>query len=219
MPIRELRHETRRSASTATPDEQAVQEVPAATAEQYGLPLGSRILDRGHSHYRLDLVLNPLEVGIFAVDPGGSTGVAWGVFNLRQPLVKDAMRYRKDSDSATITGTEQQQIPLIADMWYNFNEREGRNELVIEDFVLRPGIHKPGKEGISPVRYGWGLAGYLWGLNDEIGNPKIVWQSPSKGMRYNERQMLENWHAWIVGREHERAAFAHVGARLMDIFQ
>jgi hypothetical protein len=135
------------------------------------------------------------DIAIFTVDPGGSTGVTWGVYSLRCSLVKNAMTFEADNLGAR------------------------KIELVIEDFILLPKIHTPGKEGISPVRIAWGLVGYIWGQNDLVGDPDPIWQSASIGMRFNTRQMLEQWGCWIKGREHERAAYAHAGARLMRLYQ
>jgi hypothetical protein len=160
------------------------------------------------------------EVGIFAIDPGGSTGVAWGYYDLSRDTVAEAMQKREMSGSCTITGDEQHQIEKLSDQWYNFNTDHmgGDIELVIEDFSLVPGSHTPGKVGISPVRIAWGFLGYIWGYNAEIGAPTPIWQLAAKGMRFNTQQMLKRWDAWVVGKEHERAAFAHTGARLMDLY-
>lgn len=161
-------------------------------------------------------------LGIFTIDPGGHTGMSWGIYDMKAGLVKDCMRKRKFSGSVTITGDEQVQLAQMLTYYDDFaelcNEEEIRYELVIEDFSLLPGSHTPGKEGISPVRYAWVLVGYLW-CREQPVIPDVIWQLPGVGMRYNNRQMLTNWGAWIVGKEHERAAFAHAGARLQKILR
>lgn len=162
-------------------------------------------------------------VGIFAIDPGGSTGVAWGWYSLDKDTVADAMKERRMSKSVTVTGDEKKQIVTLEYLWHEFctDHMPGKDEhveLVMEDFSLVPGSHVPGKEGISPVRISWGFLGYIWGLDGDAGDPNPVWQSAAKGMRFNTQQMLKRWDAWIVGKQHERAAFAHVGARLMDLY-
>jgi hypothetical protein len=162
------------------------------------------------------------DIAIFTVDPGGSTGVTWGVYSLRCSLVKNAMASRTEAGSITIEGSEAVQVNKLWDLWHTFeadNLGARKIELVIEDFILLPKIHTPGKEGISPVRIAWGLVGYIWGQNDLVGDPDPIWQSASIGMRFNTRQMLEQWGCWIKGREHERAAYAHAGARLMRLYQ
>lgn len=160
-------------------------------------------------------------LGIFTIDPGGHTGMSWGIYNMNAGLVKTAMRTRTHSASTTIVGDELEQLDLTLmhyDLFMDVCADEGVPcELVIEDFSLLPGSHTPGKEGISPVRHAWVFVGYLWSRADF--DQQIIWQLPGVGMRYNTRQMLENWHCWIVGKEHERAAFAHAGARLQKILR
>lgn len=160
--------------------------------------------------------------GIFSIDPGGSTGVAWGVFNLEEKLVKDAMRNRRVSGSQTITGNEEIQLAQLVTLWDDFVYKCDRldiaYDLVIEDFSLLPKSHKPGKEGISPVRYAWYFVGFIHGRDMPIAQD-VCWQLPGVGLRYNTKQMLDNWGCWVKGREHERAAWAHVGARLMRLYQ
>lgn len=165
------------------------------------------------------------EVGIFSIDPGAHTGVTWGIYPLDAELVKLAMRGRVESGSTTIEGSERQQTNQLFTLFTKFatDHMGTKIELVIEDFSLTPGPHTPGKEGISPVRYAWAFVGFLWGWEESVGNPgnkqKVIWQLPSNAMRYNTKKMLTNWNAWVVGREHERSAFAHVGARLMELYK
>jgi hypothetical protein len=167
--------------------------------------------------------LKPHKVGIFAIDPGQHTGISTGIFDLTLPLVKEAMRGREHSVSNTITGHEWPQIyelHRLFDDFYNLCHKQlvTQIELVIEDFSLVPGGHTPGKEGVSPIRFGWGFAGYLKGL-DPHADYTLTWQLPSAAMRYNTKEHLQNWDAWIRGRPHERAAFAHVGLRLFSLFK
>ena len=161
-------------------------------------------------------------IGIFTIDPGGHSGLTWGIYDLARPLVKEAMRTRKFSSSTTVEGNEDEQLQEYIIHWDAFTKKcdewDVYRELVIEDFSLLPGSHTPGKEGISPVRHAWVFVGYLWGRDNPFA-PTPIWQLPSIGMRYNERKMLESWGAWIKGRPHERAAFAHAGARLMRLYQ
>jgi hypothetical protein len=148
--------------------------------------------------------------------------MSWGIYDMKAGLVKDCMRKRKFSGSVTIIGDEVVQLAQMLTHYDDFvelcDDEEIRCELVIEDFSLVPGSHTPGKEGISPVRYAWVLVGYLWARDKSLA-PEVIWQLPGVGMRYNTRQMLTNWDAWIVGKEHERAAFAHAGARLHRILK
>jgi hypothetical protein len=162
-------------------------------------------------------------IGIFAIDPGAHTGVAWGAFPLDANLVKDAMVERICANSTTIVGTEQAQILKLTVLYHDFQRKlldikVPHFDLVIEDFSLLPGAHTPDKEGISPVRYAWGFVGYIWG-QQQIDIPEVHWQLPSNAMRYNQRKFHDSYNTWVKGREHERAAWAHVAARLFKLYQ
>lgn len=166
--------------------------------------------------------------GIFALDPGGKSGLAWGIFNDKADTVADAMRNGLYKGSATVIGGEAKQIKEIFDFWQQFKEGCVRRhllepeqvDLVIEDFILLPGQHAGGKEGISPARIGWGFEGYRLGRGYGYRRHKhitqAVWQ-PATAMRYEKK--LKDWDCWVVGKEHERSAFCHIGARLMKVLR
>jgi hypothetical protein len=169
---------------------------------------------------------------IFAVDPGGSTGVAWGIVDMRSDTVVEAMSTRTHSGSATITvgriermtpkqfqKAVRDQVYAIQRLWEKFTsdalcefDKHGDVEIeyVIEHFVLTGGAyHKPGVEGIFPAF----MVGALIMVNPA---EEIILQTAGKGMKWNTRAHLTRYDAWIVGREHERAAFAHKAARIHD---
>lgn len=165
--------------------------------------------------------------GIFAIDPGGSTGLAWAIVDETSPTVADAMRKRIDRGSATVTGPEIEQAREILQHWLSFKRQCVQYrllepdwlDLVCEDFILTPGRHKPGKEGISPVRVQWAFEGYRRSRADAWRRPyhynEMILQPPSAAMRFNHRKLLDSWDAWVVGRPHERQAQCHVGLRIM----
>lgn len=166
-----------------------------------------------------------------AIDPGLSTGIAWGLFDDRARLVQDAMRDGSFKESTTIEGDEYEQMEALFEIWGSFkntcvNQRcldPDKVELVAEDFILRPGHHKPGKEGISPARMLWAFEGYRRGRADKFRRPKhvspLILQNPDQAMRYNKRRILGSWDCWIVGKEHERAAYAHIGLRMHNVIR
>lgn len=166
--------------------------------------------------------------GIFAIDPGGSTGVAWGIFNERESTAGVAVLNRLHSGSATTTGSEEDQAIALFDLWQEFKRRcvhVGRLEpewvdLVIEDFILRPGQHAGGKTGIMSARVGWAFQGYRLGRANKFERDKhiskAIWQPPS-AVRHEQR--LKKMDAWIRGREHERSAFCHVYERLLRLMK
>lgn len=168
-------------------------------------------------------------LAIFSVDPGGSTGVAWGIVNLRADTVVDAMRERTHDGSTTITAGRieklkswpfqqavRYQVKTIMELYDQFLAeflRESRHgdidiEFVCEHFILTggPARHKPGIEGIFPA--------FLVGALIQAHEDEVILQSAGVGMKWNTRQHLDRYAAWIRGREHERAAFAHMAARV-----
>lgn len=164
---------------------------------------------------------------IFAIDPGPHTGVAWGIFETNT-TVGEAMRNKQHSGSWTIEGSELEQAIALFDLWQQFKvgavQKFGIKpqdvELVIEDFTLFPGGHAGGKEGVSPARVGWAFEGYRHGRAAKYTRDKhitqAVWQLP-QAMR--NRRLLRKWDSWVVGREHERSAFCHIGERLRKLIQ
>ena len=62
-----------------------------------------------------------MNIGIFAVDPGGKTGVAWGIFDPGAPRgVRESLRNKLRAGSDTIQGDERHQISQIANSWMEF---------------------------------------------------------------------------------------------------
>ena len=170
-------------------------------------------------------------LAIFACDPGGSTGLAWGIVDLRADTVIEAMANRTHSGSDTITyGRIEKlksdkfqeavilQVDHIMSHWDRFldeymSEYEKHGdidiEFVCEHFVLTGGQarHKPGVEGIFP-------AFLIGALINRIYPDTLVLQTAGMGMKWNKRDHLTRYNAWVRGREHERAAFAHMAARM-----
>lgn len=180
------------------------------------------------------MVVAVLNRALFVVDPGASTGVAWAIVDDEADTVADAMFHRFYSGSATVHegkiekagGLEFQkiirsQVHEIVNLWESFcdevmvqiNKHGGTIEVVAEHFVLTPSPHhKPGVEGIVP-------AFLIGALIEALPEEEIIFQTAAKGMRLNNQQKLRGYDAWIVGKEHERAAFAHMAARLFDVLR
>jgi hypothetical protein len=163
--------------------------------------------------------------GIFAVDPGESTGIAWGIINEKKKngMSIEIVRERIRSSSNTITGTEAEQAKELYNKWVWF-KRTCVNacmmdpewiDLVVEDFVLFPG-EKPGRSTTTPERISWCFEGYRMAMRDSYSRrlPKhytpIMWQKSGAAKRYSKQDILKKADAWIVGRQHERSAFAHM---------
>jgi hypothetical protein len=168
------------------------------------------------------------------MDPGGHTGLAWGIFDVTVS-VGDALENAIDRGSATIEGDEYAQITAIADLWTSFYRRCIREgcmepesvEFVSEDFVQRPG-GSGGKEGQSPIRILWGVEGYRMGRAAEFKGrkdskakvfaPRVILQHPSLGSHVTSKRLRE-YGCWVVGREHERSAWKHIIVRLGKLQQ
>lgn len=170
-------------------------------------------------------------LAIFSCDPGPSTGLAWGICDLTADTVVDSMSNRELSGSRTIglprriegmSPVEVQEAirhttSQVISEWSKFvavgieeYARDGDVEIefVCEHFILTGGRgHKPGVEGIFPAF----LIGALVG---QMPEEDLILQTASTGMKWNTRDHLTRYKAWIVGKEHERAAFAHMAARL-----
>jgi hypothetical protein len=163
--------------------------------------------------------------GIFCIDPGASTGIAWAIIDetSRVKTSIEIVRTREFSTSKTLTGTEPEQIRDLYNFWTGFKKIcvQGHDippecvDLVIEDFVLFPG-EKPGRATTIPERISWGFEGYRMAMRDSFRRsspkhyPEINWQKSGAAHRFNNRDILTRASAWIVGRQHERAAFAHM---------
>jgi hypothetical protein len=172
-----------------------------------------------------------MNVGVFAVDPGGHTGLAWGIFD---PGHKEgftgALRDRLLSGSTTIIGDERTQIAEMSSLWSDFYNACVRSAclppqnvwLVVEDFILKPGETAGGKDATSPIALIWGLEGYRMGRLYEFQQhkrgpahmPEMVLQLAGQAKTVATNARMKDWGIWVVGREHERSAWAHVACFL-----
>jgi hypothetical protein len=171
-----------------------------------------------------------MKIAIMAMDPGGTTGVAWGIFDTDHRSVASMLQLREAAGSESIQGISEQQIPKLADIWKDFS-RESHSEhelslqdieLVMEDWQVRPRIARTGKVPVIPVQIAWGVLGYRmgrsreyeeggWGPTNEI---QVIWQQPGQAMSFGTKQRLQKWNCWVVGRPHERTAWQHIAVRL-----
>lgn len=167
-----------------------------------------------------------MNIGVFAVDPGGSSGLAWGVFDPLLPDVGDQLRGKLSAASATVTGSERTQIRAIVGHWQTFYQHCVRSSMlppdrvwfVCEDFILKPGETAGGKDSTSPVALIWGVEGYRMGQADQaklyrrgtIAMPPMILQTAGQAKGFATGPRLKEWDCWTVGKEHERSAWAHV---------
>ena len=175
--------------------------------------------------------------GLFSVDPGGSSGTAWGVFDCggRKNTVMAAMDSKSFVNSDTITGDEITQARAIAKRWSGFLDMcvnslmlpLGNVHLICEDWTLEPRFRSKGKDTTIPLRIIWALNGYRYGQADEfdrngwgpIYQPDMIMQPVNLVKTYATDERLKMWGCWIRGKEHERDAWRHIAYRIAKLQQ
>ena len=167
-----------------------------------------------------------MNLGIFANDPGGTTGLAWGIFNPHADSIEEAIATRLHSGSCDITGDAPTQIREIASIWQSFYRtcvNVGRlpveNVLYIaEDFVPAGGAVGGESQAIS-LAVLWGVEGYRMGQADEFKRLKrgavvhcqpVVRQLASHAKGFGTGPRLKTWGVWVKGSDHQRSAWSHI---------
>jgi hypothetical protein len=156
----------------------------------------------------------PDQLAVMAFDPGGTTGVAWGVMKV-EPTLNETLN-GAELGSCDITGDYRQQAGKLADLWsglvYNWNiERQISLEnihCVSEGFSL----HKIGsreKVGLYPVWIAAMFEGFVWRLG-----VRVMYQEPSTKSRSTSARM-KRWGCWQRGvSEHRKDAMRHLAYRV-----
>ena len=175
-------------------------------------------------------------IGFLSIDPGVTTGLAWGVFDLGAESVGEALLNGSKTGFAEATGSEQWQVSSIVGMWEELEaycKSEGIPcEIIIEDFILRPGRASADRAQLAPVRITAMLEGLL--LGREVGlvaglgaeafreitgtaMPPIVKQQVSAAKGFATRERLERWGCWKVAMRHSRDAWRHIALRIATL--
>jgi hypothetical protein len=166
-----------------------------------------------------------LNVGIFSCDPGGATGLAWGVFD---PNVEigESLRGRMKAGSATIEGDIRSQIREISGKWQEFYKEcvqvgllpHDKVWYVCENFIYSGGSYQ-GESAMISTALIWGVEGYRMGRADQwaaghgrrkIVVPQVVLQNPGDASAFAKDARLREWGLWIRGKQHERSAWRHL---------
>lgn len=169
--------------------------------------------------------------GIFCVDPGSHTGVAWGIVDEKSRTAAEAVANRIEDGHIMIIGDPVKQAIDLWNLWEGFKYRcvnkclldPDKVDLVFEDFILRGGQHAAGRDSTAPLPIIWAFEGYRRGRYDTFRKAKhwteISWQQAGQASTYKTRERLENANAWIVGKDadHERTAMAHMILRVARI--
>lgn len=165
-------------------------------------------------------VANKNSVAIFAVDPGGTTGVARGLFDLRQATVSACMRRARSKghlESWEVKGNHIEQAWAIAkefaDWHYKVHVEQqlvnvNRTFFVIEDFI-------PRQINFDPI------AIFIIGGIETL----LVPQGGVQGYEGERRQPHQKWNTdlWLkdnriwVPSQHERDARRHLAGKLDDL--
>ena len=165
-------------------------------------------------------------IGVMAIDPGGTTGVAWGVFDEDEcgESVTTLMLGLVSGDSCEVSGDEREQAVSLAQLWNEFYfectvERGMRSDdvrLVVEDWTPRLPLKSGERVVFYPVRIPAmleGLLGVKW-FGAVWQSRGVEYQMPSLAMRFGTNARLRRWGRWVKGSDHRRDAWRHVGAYL-----
>lgn len=156
-------------------------------------------------------------IAVMAFDPGGTTGVAWGIMKARTTL--NETLNGAELASCDITGDHRQQAVKMYDLYMAMVARWNVERqvplpsihVVSENFTLRK-FGSSNKQGLYPV---WILAmfeGLLWDTGF-----RVTLQDPSTQGRSTSAR-LKRWGAWEVGvSPHRRSAMKHLAYRVNQL--
>lgn len=150
-------------------------------------------------------------LNLIALDPGGTTGMAWAMFP-PNGNVPDAY-LKKMSRAWQIDGEHKDQALLLYQEILDCMKRAGgvnqstynvRTIVACEDFVVPSGPRR--KTVLSPVRVGAMLEYHVW--LEEL-NLEWRWQQPGERSVITD-EMLKRWGLWLPGQPHAMDALRHL---------
>lgn len=146
---------------------------------------------------------------ILAIDPGGTTGLAWGPTMLWMPGKMDE-RFGHMVKHQQIEGPWPEQVDRILaacvkiGIWY----------VVVESFQIRPHSVLKGGDALTPVRIGSALEYML-----RQTNIPLFYQTASQGKGVMTDARLKALGLWWPGEDHARDAARHLVAFLRRVRQ
>jgi len=165
---------------------------------------------------------------IYAIDPGGTTGVAFAIVDISQPTVARCIKRAWSKGllwTENVEGSHAEQAWKISrwvtDFFFHYHiERSfitaGRTYIAIEDFQLRQM-----SADLAPVRITAGIETLLagaFGMEDLFSDsPFYVKQQPSHAKGFCTDDMLRRWGLLKKRSPHERDALRHLVLRVNNL--
>lgn len=148
---------------------------------------------------------------VFAVDPGGVTGCAHGLFEAR-PTVRECLQDGGEVAAFEVEGDSIVQSHEIRDVFLDWSHgltRDGFEvHLVFESFNLRTQ-----HADLSPVEVIAGVRTLLHGTKRRF---RVSFQSPGDAKGFATSARLRDWSLFAYGRgsEHKRDALRHLALKV-----
>jgi len=166
---------------------------------------------------------NSTSIAVFAIDPGGTTGCASALIDLRQITVAKAMR-RANTKGNINTWTEKgaytQQAWSIARkiVDYNFNVHIERSLIENSNFFVvceKFEIRQMGAD-LSPVKVAAGVETLICDVFKDRWDHDGFYslQSASEAKGFCNDEMLDRWRLLKGRTPHERDALRHIARRI-----
>lgn len=155
--------------------------------------------------------------GVFAIDPGGTTGVAAAHVDLDLPTLKEVLKSRKRAKAAEVGGDwllQAQDIATKLGLWVMDCERFGipvqNRHLVFEDFILRRREAGGATGNLTSI---WVMAATVALSASIVDADQIAYQQASQAKGFARDDRLKLWDMWEVGSDHKRDAWRHFALR------
>lgn len=164
---------------------------------------------------------------VFAIDPGGTTGTAMGLFDKNAETVEETFHGMFMPMQSSLTGSAREQAIELGKRWRRFYHQCHLNfgievhdiHMVVEDFALVANTAKAraGDDPLISVKIAWMLYGYRVGQlhewdrnnNGPSGPVHIHWQQPA-AMSFATNDRLKRLKVYRSNRAHENAAWKHI---------